>query len=129
MQALRFAIVGGTVALVYMAAYLGLLALGLPQVLANALAFLGAVALQYLGQALFTFRAPLRDRAQAGRFAAMILCGLVTAALITGPLATRLGLPDGLAALAVMLLLPVQNYVFMILWVFSKTDNNKQVTS
>lgn len=129
MQALRFAIVGGTVAICYMAAYLALLALGMAQPLANALAFLGAVALQYLGQALFTFRAPLRDRAQITRFAAMILCGLLTAALITGPLANAIGLPAWLAALAVMALLPVQNYAFMAFWVFTKTGQKEQVTS
>jgi putative flippase GtrA len=129
MHLLRFALVGGTVALVYMAAYLGLMALGVPQIIANVLAFLGAVALQYLGQAVFTFRAPLRDRAQAIRFIAMILCGLVTAALITGPAAAALDLPDWLAALTVTLVLPVQNYAFMILWVFTKSDEKQQVLS
>lgn len=121
MQLLRFALVGAVVALIYVAGYLLLLALGVPQMLANGAAFLGAVALQYLGQAGFTFRRKLADRAQVLRFIVMIGLGLVTAALITGFLAPHLDLPDWAAALAVALILPVQNYVFMTLWVFSKS--------
>lgn len=121
MQVLRFALVGALVALIYVAGYLLLLALGVPQMLANGAAFMGAVALQYLGQAGFTFRRKLADRAQVLRFIVMIGLGLVTAALITGFLAPQLGLPDWAAALAVALILPVQNYIFMTLWVFSKS--------
>jgi putative flippase GtrA len=121
MQLVRFAIVGAVVALTYMAGYVALLALGFPQPLANAAAFLAAVALQYLGQAGFTFRRPVRDPAQALRFAAMIGLGLMTAAAITGWAGPRLGLSDWMAALAVTLFLPVQNYVFMSAWVFSRS--------
>ncbi|MDX5403636.1 MAG: GtrA family protein [Rhodobacterales bacterium] len=121
MQLLRFALVGGLVALAYVAGYLLLLALSVPQMLANGAAFLGAVALQYLGQAGFTFRRRIADRAQVLRFIVMIALGLVTATLITAWLAAPLGLSDGMAALAVALILPVQNYIFMTLWVFSKS--------
>ena len=121
MQLLRFAIVGALVALCYMLGYLGLLALGIPQVAANALAFLLAVALQYLGQAGFTFRRRLGDRAQMLRFLAMIGLGLVSAGLITGPVADALGVAPWLAALTVTILLPIQNYAFMTLWVFAKS--------
>jgi putative flippase GtrA len=120
MQLVRFAIVGAVVALAYMAGYLALLALAVPQPLANAVAFLAAVALQYVGQAGFTFRRPVRDRAQALRFAAMVGLGLMTAAIITGWAGPQLGLSDWMAALAVTLILPVQNYVFMSAWVFSR---------
>ena len=120
MQLLRFALVGGLVALAYVAGYLLLLALSVPQMLANGAAFLAAVALQYVGQAGFTFRRKLADRAQVLRFIVMIGLGLMTAALITGWLAAPLGLPDWAAALAVALILPVQNYIFMTLWVFTK---------
>lgn len=129
MHLLRFALVGSAAAFVYLVGYIGLMALGLTQIIANALAFLSAVTTQYVGHTLFTFRAPLRDRAQAIRFIAMILCGLVTAALITGTAAAALDLPDWLAALTVTLVLPVQNYAFMILWVFTKSDEKQQVLS
>jgi|TARA_B110000879_G_scaffold26296_1_gene35576 putative flippase GtrA len=55
MQLFRFAIVGALVALVYVLAYVALLSLGMNQPLANAIAFLAAIALQYVGQASFTF--------------------------------------------------------------------------
>ncbi len=120
MQLVRFACVGAVVALVYVAGYLVLLALGLPQPLANAVAFLSAVALQYVGQAGFTFRRPIRDRAQVLRFGVMIGLGLVTATAITAWAGPHLGLSDAFAALAAALILPVQNYVFMSAWVFAR---------
>jgi putative flippase GtrA len=122
MQLVRFALVGGLVALAYVAGYLLLLALSVPQMLANGAAFLGAVGLQYVGQAGFTFRKKIADRAQALRFVVMIALGLVTATVVTGWLAPALSLSDWAAAVAVALILPVQNYTFMTLWVFSKTQ-------
>ena len=68
MQLFRFAIVGALVALVYVLAYIALLSLGMNQPLANAVAFLGAIALQYVGQASFTFGKRINDRAQMVRF-------------------------------------------------------------
>ncbi len=115
MQLVRFALVGVTVAALYVGLYLAFLRLGLPQVAANALAFLIAVAVQYIGQAAFTFERRLNDRPQMIRFAAMIALGLAMSALITGH---GLGLPDWAAAVFVTLWLPIQNYLFMTLWVF-----------
>lgn len=115
---LRFACVGASVALIYIALYLAFLAFGWAQALANAAAFGVAVAFQYVAQAGFTFRAKLKDGGQALRFAWMIGCGLVTSALITGVLAPAAGLSDALAALIVTFLLPVQNYLLMSRWVF-----------
>lgn len=123
---LRFAIVGGGTALVYVLLYLGFLATGLPQAIANGIAFLLAVMLQYVGQSVFTFRERLKNGAQIMRFATMVALGYVSSALITGPIAAMTGLADWVAAALVAVLLPVQNYFFMTLWVFAsaraKTD-------
>ena len=116
---LRFALVGAAVALAYVALYLLLLQAGLGRGLANALAFGLAVAGQYLGQTLFTFRRPLNAPRQVLRFAAMIGLGLVSSAAITGALAPALGLPDPVAALAVTVILPIQNYILMKAWVYA----------
>tara|TARA_R110002049_G_scaffold44333_6_gene130168 strand:- start:25620 stop:26012 length:393 start_codon:yes stop_codon:yes gene_type:complete len=116
---LRFALVGGLVAASYVLLYLTFLAIGLTQVVANAAAFLLAVVLQYAGQAAFTFERRLLDRAQMLRFAVMIGLGFVTSAVITGVIAPEIGLAPWAAATAVTILLPVQNYVFMTLWVFA----------
>lgn len=126
---IRFAIVGASVAAIYAALYLGLLALGTAQAPANVLAFLIAVAVQYVGQAGFTFGAPLADGGQITRFALMIGLGLATSTLITAWMAPAAGAPDWAAALAVTLLLPVQNYLFMTLWVFANTRPQMDHTS
>jgi len=120
MQLLRFAIVGGLVAASYIAFYLVLLSMSVAQPLANATAFLLAVALQYVGQASFTFRQQLADRDQIVRFVCMIGLGLATSAVITGILAPLLRLGDLVAALVVTVVLPVQNYLLLSAWVFQE---------
>ncbi len=129
MQFVRFAIVGVLVALSYIGLYLMFLALGVPQVLANAAAFLLAIMIQYIGQGRFTFGKTLRDRDQALRFVAMVGLGLLTAAIITGLIAPVTGLADWLAAAAVAVVLPIQNYIFMSNWVFKKPERGAEVSS
>ena len=116
-QTLRFGIVGVGVAALYVLLYLGFQTV-MAQSVANGLAFLIAVAVQYLGQTLFTFRRPLAVPAQIGRFVAMIGCGLVMSALITGMVGPALGWADWMSAVIVTVVLPVQNYLFMKLWVY-----------
>lgn len=127
-ELLRFGVVGVSVALFYIALYLGLLHVGVPQVLANALAFGSAIAVQYAGQARFTFRRPLREPGQALRFGVMTGLGFVTSAVITGILGPVMGVSEGVAALAVILWLPLQNYIFMKLWVFAGPISGQEMT-
>lgn len=115
----RFALVGGFVALVYIGCYVALMRLGLYQPLANGLAFAICVAVQYVGQTLYTFRQNLAVPTQIVRFLIMICCGLVVSALITGGLAPAIGLTDWVAAVVVSVVLPVQNYIFLKLWVYT----------
>lgn len=124
----RFAIIGGGTALAYIALYLAFLAAGLPQVVANAIAFGLAVTLQYAGQASFTFGRQLNDRAQIIRFAAMVSLGFIGSALITALLPALTGLPDWAAAAVVTIYLPVQNYIFMTLWVFAAPLSRTEIT-
>ena len=129
MQFLRFAIVGSLVALTYILLYLTCLALGMPQMPANALAFLTAVGLQYAGQSWFTFGKPMKDRAQGFRFGVMIGLGLLTAAVITGFVAPTFNLSDAIAAIIVTVVLPFQNYLIMSSWVFKKAGSTPEVSS
>lgn len=117
-QIIRFGIVGVTVAGLYVLLYLGLQAV-MAQAAANALAFGLAVLVQYVGQTLFTFRQKLAVPDQIGRFAAMIGLGLLVSALLTGLIGPALGWADWAAAAAVTVILPVQNYLFMTLWVYA----------
>ncbi len=125
----RFCVVGGGTALVYVLLYLGFLAAALPQVLANGFAFVMAVMLQYAGQAAFTFGRQLNDLGQILRFTVMVVLGFVSSALITSILPTMIGLPDWAAAVIVAIYLPVQNFVFMTLWVFALPFSRTEITS
>ena len=128
MQLARFALVGTTVALVYVAGYLLLLEVGINQPLANALAYLIAILAQYLGQAAYTFDKPINDRTQIGRFIVMTGLGFLTAAAITGQIGPFLNASNWAAEVAVILILPIQNYIIMTLWVFSKSPKTNGIT-
>ncbi|MBQ0805492.1 MULTISPECIES: GtrA family protein [unclassified Sulfitobacter] len=126
---IRFGIVGGGTALAYVLLYLTFLAADLPQVLANGLAFLLAVMLQYVGQAAFTFGRQLNDFGQILRFVVMVGLGFASSALITAVLPAMTGTPDWTAAAIVTVYLPVQNYIFMTLWVFASPFSKTEITS
>ena len=117
---LSFAAVGIAVAAVYVLLYLGFLRAGISQALANAAAFSLAIAVQYAGQARITFQRNLSDPAQVVRFGIMVAAGYATSAILTGWVAPLFHLPPWVAALSVTVILPVQNFVLMSLWVFSE---------
>ena len=118
-QLLRYAIVGGSVAVFYVVLYAILMQLGVTQVVANALAFAAAIVVQYLGQAVFTFRRDWAEPGQALRFAVMIGVGFVASAVITGMVGPAFGMPPWTAAAIAAIWLPIQNFIFMKLWVFA----------
>ena len=119
-----FGCVGATVAVIYVLLYLAFLSIGIPQIFANAFAFLIAVAVQYVGQAAFTFGKNLSNAHQMTRFAAMIGIGLVTSAVFTGIVGPILHMPEWVAAACVTVILPIQNYLIMTRWVFSTEMEN-----
>lgn len=118
-QFLRFAIVGTVVAGFYVSIYLAFLALSLDQPLANFLAFLIAVTVQYVGQTWWTFRKPLGRPDQIVRFACTIGLGYLVSAGITGFLGPVLDWPAYVSASVVAVVLPVQNYLIFRIWVFA----------
>ena len=124
---LRFALVGTVVAGLYVALYLVLLEVGLAKALANTIAFLIAVTVQYVGQAAFTFEATLKDFPQITRFGVMIGLGVVTSTLITAFIGPMLGLADWISALAVTVVLPLQNFLLMRCWVFDPARKETRV--
>ncbi|MEP2640119.1 GtrA family protein [Roseobacter sp.] len=118
---LRFAVIGVCTAILYSGLYVGFLSLGITRGPANALAFGLAVCAQYTGHATLTFRTPLRDTRQMARFGITVSFGFVTSAIITGWLGPRLGIPDWAAVGIAAIILPIQNYMFMTLWVFTRS--------
>ena len=124
-QIIRFAAVGVAVAGLYVLLYLAFLSVGLAQAIANATAFLLAIAFQYIAQARITFAAPLKNSPQIIRFTAMITAGLITSALITGWIGPAFGVPHWAAAVAVTVILPIQNFLLMSRWVFSPAQKSE----
>lgn len=120
-QFLRFALVGASVAALYVLLYL-IFRTVMAQPVANGLAFLIAVAVQYAGQTLFTFRRAWAVPDQIGRFTAMVGFGLAMSAILTGWVGPMMGWPDWVSAAIVTVVLPVQNYLFLKLWVYSNTE-------
>ena len=57
----------------------------------------------------------------------MIGLGFVSATLITGSVATGLELSNFAAAVTVTIILPIQNYFLMTIWVFTRGKPNKKV--
>ena len=125
MPIVRFALIGGFVALAYFLLYLGFLQLGMARGIANGLAFLLAICLQYAGQAGFTFGKRLDDPQQMLRFAVMVGLGFVMSGVITGLAGPAFGLADWIAAATVTIVLPVQNFILMTIWVFAKQQHTK----
>ena len=123
----RFVLIGAGIAAFYAVLYLAFLRLSLGQVVANALAFGIAVTVQYAGQAHFTFRRDINNPSQMFRFGIMIAGGLFTSSLVTGLLAPYLRLPPSIAAVAVTLILPIQNLILMYLWVFPGQPPEEQL--
>ncbi|AHD08428.1 GtrA family protein [Phaeobacter gallaeciensis] len=118
-QLIRFAIVGVSVAAIYVLLFLGFLHVGLVAWLANALAFGLAVLVQYVGQTVWTFRQKLGQPDQALRFGCTIGLGFVASGLLTGVIGPMLSWPDWLAASTAAVWLPVQNYLFFKIWVYA----------
>lgn len=118
-QGLRFAIVGLVVAAFYVVAYSTLVSTGLSSVIANVVAFLSAIVIQYIGQTRWTFRKPLKVRQQWVRFGTMISVGLIYSTLITNNVAQALGWTATIAAIVVAASLPVINFLVMRFWVYS----------
>lgn len=117
---IRFAIVGVTVAALYVMLYVGFLSLGLAIWAANALAFGIAVLVQYVGQTAWTFRQQLGKPDQMLRFGCTIAFGFLTSVFLTGGLGPFLGWQDWISASVVAVVLPVQNYVFFRIWVYAE---------
>ena len=63
------------------------------------------------------------------RFLCMIAAGFLTASVITSVVGPALNITDMAAAILVTLLLPIQNYFIMKLWVFTQSPQTDEVAS
>jgi putative flippase GtrA len=117
---IRYGLVGAAVALIYIVSFKLLQIADLfPAVINSCLAFLIAVAVQYLGHAAITFRRTVRDGAQAVRFALTVGMGMVLSAIVVGCVGPALGIRDHYSALAVIVIVPFFNFIVFKVWAFA----------
>ncbi len=115
---LRFCFVGGLVALIYVALFLGLREFGFARGPASVVAYGCAVLFQYFAQTAWTFRRALFSVGYAWRFAVMVALGAGFSVLITAAIGPTLGLHDAVSAAIVVVITPFFNFLMMILWVY-----------
>ena len=121
-ESLRFAVTGVFVAAIYFMLFPVMKLLSLSTGIANMIAFLTAVLVQYLIQSIWTFRRPAKNIHQARKFAVTILIGLIVSSLISLVGKEFLLLNDWWVAAIVVTVLPVINYLAFKLWVFNAPD-------
>lgn len=114
----RFTVTGTVVAAVYVAAYAGLSSLGMPPFWANLVSFASAVAVQYFGQTMWTFRGRITDGLQGMRFVTTVSLGLAFSTFLTTVVGPFFGWPAWVAAALVAVTLPVTNFIVFRFWVY-----------
>lgn len=122
----RFGVIGFLVAGIYVLGFAGLSALGLAPFTANTIAFLIAVAVQYVGQTVWTFRSKLLNGRQSTRFMATIALGVVYSSVLTALVGPALGWQPVVSAGIVAVTLPAINYVSFRLWVFGLENTQEE---
>lgn len=115
---LRFGTVGALVAGLYALGFAALVGLGLATPVANALAYLGAIAVQFIGHRQFTYRSAARLSQSVPRFLVTNGAGLAASAVLTLLLHDRLGLPALATGIVVSGALAAMNWVVFQRWVF-----------
>ena len=116
----RFSVIGVICAVIYIAGFVVLSAIGLVPIAANLVAFASAVVVQYVGHTLWTFRGSLRDAIQGARFVAAIGLGLLLSTLVSSVIAPFCGWPSWLTATLVAVLLPISNFAAFRVWVYRR---------
>lgn len=114
----RFGVTGFIVAVAYIGGYTLLYHTSLSPLVANTIAFVGAVVIQYVLQTLWTFRRALWDGVQSFRFVVTIGVGLVYSSIVASIIGPALDWRPWVAAGLVAVTLPVINYISFRLWVY-----------
>lgn len=117
-RVLRFCLVGGAVALIYVGLFLSLRELGAARLPASVVSYGCAVLFQYFAQTAWTFRREPASAGYAWRFAVMVALSAGFSVLITAAVGPALGLHDAVSAAIVVVTTPFFNFLMMTLWVY-----------
>ena len=119
-QIVRFAIIGGLTAAIYVATYTALASLGsVSDWISVVISYLVAITFQYVGHSMFTFRRPVQSQSQFLRFAVLNGAGLCFAIAITEIGTNVLEFQPLIAGIIVVAFLPIMNFVIMRIWVYA----------
>jgi putative flippase GtrA len=119
-QILRFGLIGGLATLAHLSVAVALVeGAAFPVLRANALAFLAALLLSYLGNRIWTFDGGGTHRRDFSRFALVALtCLAVNQAIVYGAV-EALGWDYRLALAIVVLVIPAASFLLNRQWVFT----------
>ena len=118
-QILRFGAVGIAASLAYLMSSLVLLAVGIPPLAVNVAAFAFSLALSYLGQYYFTYRASGAHRKLSRRYAMTVSLLLAVSSALHWSL-IWLTVSPPLASLAITLVYPPLSFLLNHGWVFGR---------
>ncbi|HBB55955.1 MAG TPA: hypothetical protein DCZ49_07200 [Hyphomonadaceae bacterium] len=115
----RYAISGILVASIYAGSFFILSRIfSIASTPSSSIALLIAIFVQYFLHSIYTFKRDWRDGDQLLRFVITIITGLLVSQVVIGNFAPRVGVPDYIGLVIVMVVLPIVNFMVFFIWVF-----------
>ncbi len=124
--AVRYTITGLAVTAVYVGLYFVLRnVLALSPAFASGISMTTAVVFQYIMHSVFTFQRKWADGAQLVKFVVSIALSVIISDIFVARLGEALNVPEPLRLLAVVVTLPIVNFIFFTFWVYAAKRDEK----
>lgn len=119
-ELLRFGFVGIAATLLYVVLSAIFIYANIAPVIASAASYIICMFASYLGHRFLTFRSTHSSSKEFGKFAVVTFAGLLTSTCVMAA-TLRLGLDASLGVLAVVVSIPIVNFVIFKVWVFNQS--------
>lgn len=124
--AVRYMITGLAVTAVYVGLYFLLRdLLALSPAFASGISMTTAVVFQYIMHSVFTFQRKWADGRQLVKFVVSIFISVMISDIFVARLGEALNVPEPLRLLAVIVTLPIVNFIFFTFWVYADKRDDK----
>jgi putative flippase GtrA len=124
--AVRYIITGLAVTAVYVGLYFLLRdLLALSPAFASGISMTTAVVFQYIMHSVFTFQRKWADGRQLVKFVVSIFISVTISDIFVARLGEALNVPESLRLLAVIVTLPIVNFIFFTFWVYADKRDDK----
>jgi len=124
--AVRYIITGLAVTAVYVGLYFLLRdLLALSPAFASGISMTTAVVFQYIMHSVFTFQRKWADGRQLVKFVVSIFISVMISDIFVARLGEALNVPEPLRLLAVIVTLPIVNFIFFTFWVYADKRDDK----